>query len=53
MCMAEDRVALAQEVDHIIPLRDGGVDKENNFQSLCLQHHIEKTLKEKILRGGG
>lgn len=36
----------ADEVDHIISYRNGGVDSMDNLQSLCYSHHKQKTLKE-------
>lgn len=34
------------ELDHIIPLSQGGEDLEYNLQLLCIKCHKEKTLKE-------
>lgn len=34
------------ELDHILPLADGGSDEDDNLQVLCLNHHREKTLLE-------
>ena len=37
----------ASEVDHVIPLQDGGdFWSEGNLQSICSPCHIEKTRKE-------
>jgi 5-methylcytosine-specific restriction enzyme A len=35
--------AEATEVDHIIPLSQGGADEESNYQALCKTHHSVKT----------
>jgi 5-methylcytosine-specific restriction enzyme A len=43
MCKAQGRVSMATELDHIVPLFKGGTDEPNNFQSLCAEHHREKT----------
>lgn len=40
----------ATDVDHIISRRKGGTDVEDNLQSMCHQHHSEKTNRED---GGG
>lgn len=40
----------ADEVDHIVPLWDGGLDDPSNFQGLCLPHHREKTAAENLER---
>ena len=33
----------ATEVDHIVPLADGGTNKHGNLQALCKSHHSQKT----------
>lgn len=38
------------QVDHIVPLADGGTDTEDNLQSLCPDCHADKTQKEAIAR---
>lgn len=49
LCEAEGRTVAAVEVDHITPLHDGGSNDRANLQGLCVDHHAEKTLRE---RGG-
>lgn len=34
------------QVDHIIPLAEGGLDTYDNKQAICLQCHTSKTKKE-------
>jgi 5-methylcytosine-specific restriction protein A len=34
-CKRHGRITIAEEVDHIVPLSEGGVDDESNLQSLC------------------
>jgi 5-methylcytosine-specific restriction protein A len=43
-------VELAQ-VDHIIPLEDGGSDDMANLQTLCVACHGRKTRREQRRRG--
>lgn len=38
--------APANEVDHVIPKRRGGLDDESNWQALCGTCHKRKTQKE-------
>lgn len=52
-CEQAGRVSLANEVDHIIPLWDGGADDETNFQSLCGPCHKTKTAGEAARRAIG
>lgn len=41
----------ATEVDHIVPLRQGGADDESNWQPLCKTHHSIKTGRHDRGRG--
>lgn len=34
------------EVDHIVPRVQGGSDDDDNLQTLCWDHHREKTRRE-------
>ena len=52
-CVAEGRVTAATEVDHVVPLHQGGADDESNFQSLCNDCHKAKTAQEARGRAGG
>jgi len=36
----------ATDVDHIVPIRDGGRNSLENLQSLCHLHHSQKTGRE-------
>lgn len=46
MCEQRGRVTAATEVDHVIPLVEGGKDDDSNYQSLCYAHHKDKTSEE-------
>lgn len=52
-CEREFRVTAASEVDHIVPLADGGADDESNYQSLCEACHKAKTAAENKARAPG
>jgi 5-methylcytosine-specific restriction enzyme A len=43
MCKAAGRVRLAQELDHIVALVNGGEDVPENRQGLCSECHEAKT----------
>lgn len=51
-CQAKGRATEATEVDHIIPLAEGGEEEWENLQGLCGHHHREKTAAEAARRGG-
>ena len=47
MCKAEGRVTIANQLDHIVALVNGGLDFDkddgHNRQGLCEPHHLRKT----------
>lgn len=47
-CLLEGRVSPAEEIDHVFPWRQIGLDAfyVNLFQSLCHEHHSAKTQLE-------
>lgn len=45
-CDKSGRIAAAEEVDHIIPLSQGGTDELGNLQGLCKPCHKAKTARE-------
>lgn len=45
-------VAAATEVDHIVPLEQGGSNDEINLQPLCKECHLAKTKQEQRARLG-
>lgn len=44
------RVTSAIEVDHIVPLWQGGPDTDDNLQCLCIDCHAAKTAREAGMR---
>ena len=51
-CEARGYARPATQLDHIVPLIDGGKDDESNYQSLCDECHKVKTADEAKGRGG-
>lgn len=45
-CEKNNRISLARELDHIVPLFKGGQDDETNLQGLCKPCHDAKTAKD-------
>lgn len=46
-CLAENIVEPAREVDHKVPLADGGAPYDwRNLRALCTPHHSKKTAKD-------
>jgi 5-methylcytosine-specific restriction protein A len=52
-CLAVDRVTIAVEVDHIVPLHAGGSECDDNRQSLCVDCHAAKSAAEELVRRKG
>lgn len=48
-CRNADRISLATEVDHIVPLHKGGTDELTNLRGLCVDHHLAKTRADRGL----
>lgn len=46
MCLIQNRVRLATQRDHIVPLTEGGADDESNTQGLCAECHDQKSQAE-------
>ena len=53
VCKAIGIVTPATEVDHIIPISQGGTNDDNNLQSICNACHRNKTKAENRRRVGG
>jgi 5-methylcytosine-specific restriction enzyme A len=45
-CLEQGRVTLGDEVDHIVPLQQGGSDDDSNKRLLCRPCHKAKTARE-------
>ena len=45
-CESKGRITAATEVDHVIPLHQGGTDDFDNLQALCHDCHAEKTAQD-------
>ena len=52
-CRAAGRIAAATEVDHTIPLWQGGRDDQSNRQGLCRACHTAKSAAEAAQRARG
>ncbi|MFN6993727.1 MAG: HNH endonuclease [Aquincola tertiaricarbonis] len=51
-CQAKGVVQASQQVDHRIPLEQGGTDDDANLQGICKACHVEKTAAEQRRRFG-
>lgn len=51
-CKRQGRTSVGVDVDHKIPLWEGGSDDDANKELLCASHHLEKTRQEAAKRGG-
>ena len=49
-CCAVCRGTTGLELDHIVPVADGGADELENVQLLCGKHHRIKTMKDRKAR---
>lgn len=45
-CQKAGKVTAATTPDHIVALVNGGEDTEANLQSLCDEHHRQKTARD-------
>lgn len=46
MCLKKGKFVMATEIDHIIPLKNGGTNDIENLQALCKRCHSKKTKVE-------
>ncbi len=47
-CKASGALVIAHEVDHIIPLAEGGTDDMSNLAAINRDHHAQKTAQEAV-----
>ncbi len=52
LCLAEGRTVAAVEVDHVIPLSEGGGDDPENLRPLCAECHRRVTAGQSARRRG-
>ncbi|MFN7433655.1 MAG: HNH endonuclease signature motif containing protein [Betaproteobacteria bacterium] len=52
-CKATGQLRPAHEVDHIVPVWDGGGEGDANLQAINRECHKAKTADEARRRGGG
>jgi len=52
-CLRKGVTIAAVEVDHIVPVEQGGSDDDSNLQGLCHDCHAAKTADEQRARQGG
>jgi len=52
-CQKAGLVSYGDELDHIVPLWQGGAESDLNRQWLCKAHHKAKTAQEAELRAKG
>lgn len=52
-CTRRGLVGFGDDLDHIVPLWQGGAESDLNRQWLCRAHHKEKTALEAALRSSG
>lgn len=52
-CARQGRVSVGCDVDHIVPLWDGGSDDDANKELLCRPCHDAKTAREAAQRAAG
>lgn len=49
-CKAQGLTTVAQEVDHLVPLEQGGDYSDGNAQPLCIRCHATKTALDRGYR---
>ena len=52
-CRACGHIGMDNEIDHIVPLEQGGSNSMHNLQTLCRDCHAAKTASEQRTRHGG
>lgn len=51
-CRASGRILIAHEVDHVIPLHEGGADADHNLAAINSECHKRKSAEEASRRRG-
>jgi len=46
ICLSKGKYVMASEIDHIIPIANGGTNDPTNLRALCKSCHSRKTIKE-------
>ena len=49
-CLEKGVTRPVDQFDHIVPLGKKGPDTEENMEGLCLEHHKEKTLRDRGIK---
>jgi 5-methylcytosine-specific restriction enzyme A len=53
-CRACKRATRVGEIDHVVPIENGGSEQDDNLQLLCTECHRKKTARDRgyVLRDG-
>lgn len=51
-CVASGRILVAHEVDHVVPLHEGGSDADINLSAINVDCHKRKSAAEAAKRAG-
>jgi 5-methylcytosine-specific restriction protein A len=38
---------MSADLDHVVPVSQGGTDERDNVRGVCRQHHAEKSARER------
>jgi 5-methylcytosine-specific restriction protein A len=51
-CKREARARVGTQVDHVVPVFEGGSDDDANLEVICDEHHQAKNERERQRRAG-